>query len=115
MGAWFSTQKDKDASVHKQSEGNNIRNSELDTKEIPTSHTRGFTPIQGCLSTPMEPRELEWSDDGLEPPKLNSKRKLLQSAVQGPSETLGRKNKKRKLKKQKNSSSNANEDFSYLR
>ena len=76
------------ASVHNKKQGDSIRNSQVDTKEVPTSYLLRCSPI------PMDAREVEWSDDGLE---STPKRKFLQSSVSGSSETLGRQNKKRKF------------------
>jgi len=86
------------ASVHNKKQRDSLRNSPVDTRQVPTSYLLRRSP------TPMDAREMEWSDDGLEIP---TKRKFLQSPISGSSETLGRQNKKRKLNGKENMSPNA--------
>ena len=112
--SFLKTKNKENAQLYNESEGVCVRNSAVDTKEVPASFTKGFTSLQGRSPTSMEPRELEWSDDGLGSPKRSYKRKLLQSPLQRFSEALGNKNKKRKRPREKNPINDASKNGNRL-
>ena len=103
--SFFKTKNKKHARLHLEIEGNSVRDSTVDTRQVLTKDVHGRSP------TPMEPRELEWDLKPLE----RQSGELLQSPVQRPSEALGDKNKKRKRPRKKNIITDAPKNIKRLR